>query len=107
MHDGLKNISYPEWVNDDAKIVGGLDLLGLRNVAQTISNHCLNGITTISPQVRYLGIRSWFILLYEKCGLPDSYSTFLDFTSKIESAVAIGSILYKPNIVGVVGSTFS
>ena len=107
MHDGLKNISYPEWVTDDAKIVGGLDLLGLRNVAQTISNHCLNGITTISPQVRYLGIRSWFIHLYEKCGLADSYSPFLDFCSKIESAVAIGSILYKPNIVGVVGSTLA
>ena len=107
MHDGLKNISYPEWVTDDAKIVGGLDLLGLRNVAQTISNHCLNGITTISPQVRYLGIRSWFIHLYEKCGLGDSYSPFLDFCSKIESAVAIGSILYKPNIVGVVGSTLA
>ena len=107
MYDGVKNISFPEWAIDDAKIFDGLDLLGLRNVAQTISNHCLNGITTISPQVRYLGIRSWFIHLYEKCGLADSYSPFLDFCSKIESAVAIGSILYKPNIVGVVGSTLA
>ena len=107
MHDGIKNISLPKWAIDETNTAGGLDLLGLRNVAQTISNHCLNGITTISPQVRYLGIRSWFIQIYEKCGLADSYSPFLDFTSKIESTVAIGTILYKPNIVGVVGSTLA
>ena len=74
MHDGIKNISLPKWAIDETNTAGGLDLLGLRNVAQTISNHCLNGITTISPQVRYLGIRSWFIQIYEKCGLADSYS---------------------------------
>jgi len=107
MYDGVKNISLPKWAIDETNRVVGLDLLGLRNVAQTISNHCLNGITTISPQVRYICIRSWFIHIYEKCGLADNYSTFLDFISKIESAVAIGSILYKPNIVGVVGSTLA
>ena len=82
MYDGRKNISIPEWVIDESNIVGGLDLLGLRNVAQTISNHCLNGITTISPQVRYLGIRSWIIQMYLKCGLSDNYNTFIDFSSK-------------------------
>tara|TARA_Y100001970_G_C14209403_1_gene846018 strand:+ start:89 stop:1735 length:1647 start_codon:yes stop_codon:yes gene_type:complete len=107
MYDGTKNISLPKWAIDETNVVGGLDLLGLRNAAQTISNHCLNGITTISPEIRYLGIRSWFIKMYEKCGLPDNYSPFLDFSSKLEGAVAIGTILNKPNILGVVGGTLA
>ena len=107
MNDGKENISIPSWAIDETKLTGGLDLLGLRNVAQTISNHCLNGITTISPQIRYLAIRSWFLHIYEKCGLPDSYSPFLEFVSKIEASVAIGTILNKPNIVGVVGGTLA
>ena len=71
MYDGINNFTLPEWIENDISPVGGLDLLGLRNVAQTISNHCLNGITTISPQIRYLCLRSWFIQMYEKCNLPD------------------------------------
>ena len=96
-------VSYPEWV-ENASIVQGLDLLGLRNVAQNISNYCLNGITTISPQVRYLGIRSWIIKMYQMCDLPDHYSTFLEFASKLEGAVAIGTLLNNPQMTGVVGS---
>ncbi len=34
MYDGIKNISIPEWAENEAKEAGGLDLLGLRNVAQ-------------------------------------------------------------------------
>jgi len=105
MFDGVKNITIPQWVDNEVSIVSGLDLLGLRNIAQAISNYCLNGITTISPQVRYLGIRAWFILMYEKCSLPDSYSSFIDFASKLEASVAIGTILHEPDIKGVVGVT--
>ena len=105
MYDGIKNISIPEWVENEAKEAGGLDLLGLRNVAQSIGNYCLNGITTISPQIRYLAIRSWIIQMYAECQLPDDYSTFLKFGSKLEAAVAIGTFINNPNIIGVVGGT--
>ncbi|MBC8214239.1 MAG: hypothetical protein H8E71_06350 [Candidatus Marinimicrobia bacterium] len=97
--------SIPEWIDNDTQLAGGLDLLGLRNVAQSISNYCLNGITTISPQVRYLGIRSWILLMYARCQLPDDYSTFLKFGARLESAVAIGTLLNNPNMTGVVGGT--
>ncbi|RMZ49831.1 hypothetical protein EB821_01055 [Candidatus Marinimicrobia bacterium PRS2] len=107
MYDGINNFTLPEWIDNETNPVGGLDLLGLRNVAQTISNHCLNGITTISPQIRYLCLRSWFIQMYEKCNLPDNYSQFIDFSSKLEGAVAIGTLLYKPDIKGVVGGTLA
>lgn len=101
------NYTLPKWVENETNLVGGLDLLGLRNVAQTISNHCLNGITTISPQIRYLCLRSWFIKMYEQCNLPDNYSSFIDFSAKLEGTVAIGTVLYNPNITGVVGGTLA
>tara|TARA_Y100000310_G_scaffold184794_1_gene184919 strand:+ start:787 stop:2424 length:1638 start_codon:yes stop_codon:yes gene_type:complete len=105
MYDGIKNISIPQWVENETVEAGGLDLLGLRNVAQSIGDYCLNGITTISPQIRYLAIRSWIIQMYAECKLPDDYSTFLKFGSKLEAAVAIGILLNKPSITGVIGST--
>ena len=105
MYDGIKNISIPEWVENEAIEAGGLDLLGLRNVAQSIGNYCLNGITTISPKIRYLAIRSWIIQMYAECQLPDDYSTFLKFGSKLEGAVAIGTFLNNPSIIGIVGGT--
>ena len=104
-NDGIKNFSIPEWVESSATDAGGLDLLGLRNVAQSISNYCLNGITTISPQIRYLSIRSWITQMYAKCELSDDYSSFLEFGSKLESAVAIGSLLNNSTMTGIVGGT--
>ena len=105
MYDGIKNISIPEWAENEAIEAGGFDLLGLRNVAQSIGNYCLNGITTISPQIRYLAIRSWIIQMYADCKLPDHYSTFLKFGSKLEAAVAIGILLNKSSVNGVIGRT--
>ena len=43
--------------------------------------------------------------MYAECKLPDDYSTFLKFGSKLEAAVAIGILLNKPSITGVIGST--
>jgi len=104
-NDGIKNFSIPEWAENEAQEADGLDLLGLRNVAQTISNYCLNGITTISPQIRYLGIRSWILQIYANCNFPDHYSAFLKFGSKLEAAVAIGILLNESSVAGVIGST--
>ena len=43
--------------------------------------------------------------MYAKCQLPDDYSTFLKFGSKLEGAVAIGTLLNNPNMTGIVGGT--
>jgi hypothetical protein len=44
----------PAWVSFDAVKTVALDLLGLRAPVQQISNELFNGVTTITPKLRYL-----------------------------------------------------
>ena len=48
----------PAWVSFDAVKTVGLDLLGLRAPIQQISNELFNGVTTITPKLRYLSVIS-------------------------------------------------
>ena len=54
----------PQLVVSEAKENRGLDLLGLRAPAEAIANRLLNGVTTVTPAIRYLSLRSWLILRY-------------------------------------------
>ena len=102
MYDGINNFTLPIWPDAESQATRGQDLLGLRNVAQTIGNDCLNGITTISPMVRNLSLRSWYIKMFKEYGLEQGFN---EFTDNLERTVAIGTVLHKPNINGVVGIT--
>lgn len=84
--------------------VNGLDLLGLRAVAQNISNHLLNGITTIAPTVRYISLRAWIAKKYADAHMPDSWKEFRQFAGVIEAAVAMGNLLVDKSQKGLVGS---
>lgn len=94
----------PEWISSGAIITGGLDLLGLRLPVQTIGGSLLDGITTVTPSVRYLAFRAWLIHRYGQRGGADSWQTFTDFAARVESALVLGNLLEDSSIGGLIGS---
>ena len=95
----------PTWVDSEANPVRGLDLLGLRLPVQVLGNALLNGVTTITPSMRYLSILCWTIHVYGQARKPDSWNDFREFTARVEAAVALGTMLVDDSVVGVIGST--
>ena len=98
-------VPTPEWVDSSAVLIRGLDLLGLRLPVQILGSHLLDGVTTITPSVRYLSILCWSIHVYGKARRPDSSEAFREFAARVEAAVALGNVLVDDSVVGVIGST--
>lgn len=99
-----KALQPPDWISSGAVITGGLDLLGLRLPAQFIGGTLLDGVTTVTPSVRYLALRAWLIHRYGQTGGADSWQTFTDFAARIESALVLGNLIQDPSISGLIGS---
>ncbi len=97
-------IGAPSWVSSGAVITGGLDLLGLRLPVQFISGSLLDGVTTVTPSVRYIAFRAWLIHRYGQSGLPDSWQSFTDFSARIECALVLGNLIQDRAISGLIGS---
>lgn len=102
MGDGA--IPAPSWIHSGASITGGLDLLGLRLPVQFIGGTLFDGVTTVTPQVRYLALRAWLIDQYGKTGLPDSWKQFTEFALRMESAVVLANLLEERGIGGLIGA---
>ncbi|USU16102.1 hypothetical protein [Paraburkholderia fungorum] len=99
-----KTLQPPDWIDSGAEIAGGLDLLGLRLPVQVIGNAFLDGVTTVTPSVRYLSFRAWLIQSYGQTGGADSLNDFTDFAARVESALVLGNLLVQPSITGLIGS---
>lgn len=99
-----KLIEAPQWIDSGAVITGGLDLLGLRLPVQLIGGALLDGVTTVTPRVRYLSFRAWLIHLYGQTGLPDSWHHFTEFALRIESALVLGNLVQDRGIGGLIGA---
>jgi hypothetical protein len=99
-----KAIETPEWVESGSQLTGGLDLLGLRVPVQTIGGALLDGVTTVSPSVRYIGIRAWLIYRYGESRRPDSWQAFTDFSGYAESALVLGNLSKDRTIYGLIGA---
>ncbi len=97
-------IMAPSWVNSGAVITGGLDLLGLRLPVQYIGGTLLDGVTTVTPSVRYLGLRAWLIHRYGQSGQSDSLEDFTNFAARIESALVLGNLTQDRSIPGLIGT---
>src|SRR5689334_16163971 len=97
MLDLLDSLPEPDWVDSGARPTTGVDILGLRQPAQVISNTLLNGITTVSPSVRYLSFRSWIAHHYVQAKLPQNWGQFWDFAASVETAIAYANLLENPN----------
>ena len=99
-----KTISSPEWVDSGSELTGGLDLLGLRLPVQTIGGSLLNGVTTVTPSIRYIAFRSWLIYRYGESRRPDSWTAFTDFSGYVECALVLGNLIQKPSLNGLIGT---
>jgi hypothetical protein len=99
-----KTLEAPSWISSGAVVTGGLDLLGLRLPVQFIGGTLLDGITTVTPSVRYVGFRAWLIDQYGQSGMPDSLQAFTDFAAKIESALVLGNLIQDRSIGGLIGA---
>ena len=99
-----KTIEAPEWVDGGSELTGGLDLLGLRIPVQAIGGALLDGVTTVSPSVRYIGFRAWLIHRYAQSRRPDSWREFTNFASYVESALVLGNLSRQRTIYGLIGA---
>lgn len=97
-------IPPPRWVEPGIVTDRGLDLLGLRNPVQSIVNVYLSGITTITPAIRYLSIRTLIAHAYASAKRPESWKSFREYAGKVEAAVALGNIIVNSPARGVLGS---
>src|SRR5690606_19344669 len=94
----------PTWVSSGTVITGGLDLLGLRLPVQFIGGTLLDGVTTVTPSVRYLAFRAWLIRRYGQSGQPDRWQDFTNFAARIESALVLGNLTQDRSIGGPIGT---
>lgn len=99
-----KTIEAPEWVDSGSELTGGLDLLGLRIPVQTIGGALLDGVTTVSPSVRYIGFRAWLIHRYAESRRPDSWREFTKFAGYVESALVLGNLSRQRSTYGLIGA---
>lgn len=97
-------VKAPSWITSGAYITGGLDLLGLRLPVQSIGGSLLDGITTVTPSVRYLSFRAWLIHRYGQTGQPDSLQSFTNFAARIESALVLANLAQDRSIGGLIGT---
>lgn len=98
------DLQAPNWINSGAVITGGLDLLGLRLPVQFIGGTLLDGVTTVTPSVRYLSLRSWLIYCYGQSGKADDWQTYTNFAARIESALVLGNLIQDRSIGGLIGA---
>lgn len=96
--------SIPTVVSSKVEETSGQDVLGLRNPAERLALAMLDGVTTISPLIRYLTLRSWVIHRYATLGGVNSREAFMRFASKCEAVMAVSK--YRSgsaggNIVGI------
>ena len=97
-------LQAPTWVSSGAVITGGLDLLGLRLPVQFVGGTQLDGVTTVTPSVRYLAFRAWLIHSYGQSGQPDRWQDFTEFAARIESALVLGNLTQDRSISGLIGT---
>jgi hypothetical protein len=96
-------ISTPDWVDSGAEEISGLDLLGLRLPVQDIGYRLLDGVTSVTPQIRYLSYTAWIADQYRNSGLPDNWQEYYRFAASIEAAFVMSNLLRDPNTPGLVG----
>jgi hypothetical protein len=60
---------------------------------QQIGNHLLNGLTSVTPKLRYLPFLAWIIWKYAEARRPDDSSAFQDFAAAQEAAVVMANLL--------------
>ena len=73
-------------------------------VFQFIGGTLLDGVTTVTPSVRYLAFRAWLVHRYGQTGQADDWQTYTDFAARIESALVLGNLTQDRTISGLIGA---
>jgi hypothetical protein len=90
-------IGSPQWVQNEAQEAKGLDLLGLRLIVQALQAQLLNGVTTVTPRIRYLSLRIWLVDAYwARAGRADTRGGFKRFSAAGEAALALANVHHDP-----------
>ncbi len=95
--------SAPDWISFEAEKTAGLDLLGLRAPVQRIGNELFNGVTTVTPKVRYLSVLAWIVWRYSKARLPNSWKSFISFAEAQEAMIVMANRVKSRSISNLVG----
>jgi hypothetical protein len=95
----------PNWISFEAEQTEGLDLLGLRAPVQRIGNQLFNGVTTVTPKVRYLSVLTWIVWRYSQAHLPNSWKSFIAFAEAQEAMIVMANRLKSRSILNLVGVT--
>lgn len=93
----------PEWVSNGSEPIRGLDLLGLRLPVQDIGVRLLDGITSITPTVRYLSFYAWIADQYRQSGLPNRWADFRRFGAAQEAAIVMANLTHVRTLTGLIG----
>ena len=98
------SLAPPQWVESGAIDSKGLDLLALRAPAMRIGNELLDGITTITPSVRYLSFVAWITQRYWERGGQDSRRGYLEFARRLEAVIVLSNLVVDRDTLGLIGS---
>jgi hypothetical protein len=96
-------IPPPHWVSFDANKTQGIDLLGLRAPVQAIGNNLLNGLTSVTPKLRYLSVLTWVVWRYAEGRLPDSRPAFMRFAAAQEAAIVMANLVHDRTTLALIG----
>jgi hypothetical protein len=97
------SVSVPDWVSFEAEKTAGLDLLGLRAPVQALGNELFDGVTTITPKLRYMSVISWIVWRYAQARRPEKRSDFFEFAAAQESAFVMANRLNSRTVTQLVG----
>ncbi|KMJ95066.1 MULTISPECIES: hypothetical protein [Bradyrhizobium] len=97
------SVPIPDWVSFDAVQTAGLDLLGLRAPVQAIGNDLFDGVTTVTPKLRYMSLISWMIWRYAQARLPEKRSSFVEFAAAQEAAFVMANRMIRRDVNNLVG----
>src|SRR5690242_2014700 len=98
------SIPVPDWVSFEADKTVGLDLLGLRAPVQALGNELFDGVTTVTPRLRYMSVISWAVWRYAQARLPEDRSSFFEFTAAQESAFVMANRSKNRSLIQLVGA---
>ena len=94
----------PTWVSEKDQWSGGQDFLALRNPAIRIGYVALNGMTSVTPRVRYLAFREWMLAVWWRTGGEDRVGAFTEFAQKVEAAIVLANLRAGVTTGGLIGS---
>lgn len=97
--------ALPDWISFEAEKTEGLDLLGLRAPVQRIGNDLFDGITTVTPKVRYLSVLAWIMHRYAEARLPNGWPQFTRFAEAQEAVVVLANRMQSKSILNLIGVT--